>query len=254
MILGVASATAQSWSQEWNMGYVFTAPTGGMKQNINNGNGLVFDFHMLSPSRKYSVGAEVNYTVYGYDRSLQQYDFPDGTSANMDVDVTNAFTNLVAVGRYYFKTNGFVLPYINGKAGYAWYRTNLSIYDPDELDQCTPLEKDILYHDGTFIASAGGGVRFDVSWIFKKAHPQTLYIDLSSNFTRGNKIRYMNTDGPDPSSHASMNSRSDDVMAAFINTQTQIVHQHHVGYLYTSFAEMMDFRLTFVFRPSGLRF
>lgn len=254
MMLGPAMAIGQSWNQEWSIGYVFTTPTGGMKQNINNGNGLIFDFHLLSPSKRYSVGAEVNYTIYGFDESSQKYDFPDGTSANMDVDVTNAFTNLVAVGRFYMKTKGFILPYINGKAGYAWYRTNLSIYDPDDFDQCTPVEKDILYHDGTFIASAGGGVRFDISNIFKKTHPQTFYIDLSSSFTRGNKILYMNTDGPDPSVHTSMNSRSDEVQAAFINTQTKIIHQHHVGYLYTSFAEMFDFRLSMVFRPSGLKF
>lgn len=254
LVLGCCNLNAQSWSQEWNTGFVFTSPTGGMKETIRNGSGIVFDFHALSPSKRYSVGAEVNYTVYGFDQSTQKYDFPDGTSADMDVDVTNAFTNLVAVGRFYLKPTGFVLPYVNGKAGYSWYRTNLSIYDPDDMDQCKPLEKDLLYHDGTFIVSAGGGFRFDVSYLFKRSHRQTLYVDLSANYTAGNRVSYMNTDGPDPSKHTSMNARTDDVMASFINTQTQIVHKHHVGYLYSGVARMVDFRLTFVFRPAGLKF
>ncbi len=48
---------------------------------------------------------------------------------------------------------------------------------------------------------------------------------------------------PTATTHSSMSTRVQDVDAQFINTQTQVVHTHHVGYLYNSFVQMMDFRL-----------
>lgn len=69
------------WTREWSVGYALSSPTGKMKQNINQGHGIVMDFHMETPSEKYSFGADLNYSIYGYDQSRQQYMFPDGTTA-----------------------------------------------------------------------------------------------------------------------------------------------------------------------------
>ena len=46
-----------------------------------------------------------------------------------------------------------------------------------------------------------------------------------------------------------MNAPDQDVMARFINTQTQVIHEHHVGYVYRSVMNMMDYRIGIIMRP-----
>ncbi len=236
------------WRPEWSIGYTFANPTGKMKQNISQGHGLVMDFHLVAPSEKYSVGADFNYSIYGYTQSRQQYMFPDGTTADMDVNVSNSFMNLMASGRYNLLTGKIITPYVGVKAGYSWFRTDLNIYDPDDFDNCKPLETDVLQKDGTWIYSLGGGLKYDLSSVFKKARKGSMFINLSAYYTQGGAVNYMNTDAPDSHHATSPPNRSGDLEVEFINTQTQVVHKHHVGYVYTSFAQMMDFRLTFTFR------
>lgn len=247
LLISLTSAFGQ-WNREWSFGYAYSSPTGKMNQNIKQGNGIITDFHLVSPSKKFSLGVDFNYSIYGYDQTRQQYTFPDGTTANMDVDVTNSFLNLMAAGRYYLLTDKKILPYVEGKVGYSWYRTNLSIYDPDDFDSCEPVEKDILQKDGTVVYSFGGGLRFDLAPLFKKIKENHFFVNLSANYTQGGLVNYMNTDSPTSHHGSAPSNRSGDVEAAFINTQTQVIHKHHVGYVYTSYAQMMDYRLTFTFR------
>lgn len=237
------------WAREWSIGYTYASPTGSMMHHIDQGNGFIMDFHMVSPTGKFSWGADLNYTIYGFDKSRQQYTFADGTTADMDIDVSNSFTNLMASGRYNLTTGKKVVPYVGAKAGYSWFRTDLNIYDPDDMDSCSPVETDLLQKDGTLIFSVGGGLKYDLENIFKKLRKEFLYINLSAFYTQGGTVNYMNTDAPTTQHHSSSSSsRVSDVEAAFINTQTQVIHKHHVGYVYSSSAQMMDFRLTLIFK------
>jgi hypothetical protein len=88
----------------------------------------------------------------------------------------------------------------------------------------------------------------DFSALFKKMNEQTFYFDLSIHTSQGGTIRYMNVNH-DPSQP--MPER--DVMAKFINTQTQVIHEHHVGYVYTSLVNMVEYRLGVVCRPGWNR-
>jgi len=247
LVVSMQTSYAQ-WTREWSLGYAYTSPTGKMKQNINQGHGVIMDFHLVSPDKRYALGAEMNFTMYGYDQTRQQYTFSDGTTADMDINVTNSFTNLMASGRYNLTTGKKLIPYVGMKAGYSWFSTNLNIYDPDDFDSCEPVETDLLQKDGTWIYSVGGGLKYDLSSLFKKLHTEVLYINVSAFYTQGGTVNYMNTDVPDGHQSSSPPNRSSVVEAAFINTQTQVIHKHHVGYVYTSFAQMMDFRLGLTIR------
>ncbi len=237
------------WAREWSFGYTYASPTGSMMQHIKQGNGFVMDFHMITPGGRFSWGADLNYTIYGFDKSRQQYTFPDGTTTDMDVNVSNSFTNLMASARYNLMTGKKVTPYVGVKTGYSWFRTDLNIYDPDIMDSCEPVETDLLQKDGTFIVSLGGGLRYDLGHVFKKLRKEFLYVNLSAYYTQGGMVNYMNTDAPNANHHSSSTTnRGSDVEASFINTQTQVIHKHHVGYLYSSAAQMMDFRISFIMK------
>jgi opacity protein-like surface antigen len=247
LIVTIQTSYAQ-WTREWSLGYVYTSPSGKMKHNISQGHGGIMDLYFVSPTKKYALGAELNLSVYGHDKTRQQYTFSDGSTADMDIDVSNSFTNLLASWRYNLITGKKLTPYVGIKAGYSWFNTSLNIYDPDDFDNCEPVENDLLHKDGTWIYSVGGGLKYDLSSVFKKLRTDAVFINISAFYTQGGNVSYMNTDVPDGHHSSSPPNRTADMEATFINTQTQVIHKHHIGYVYSSYVKMMDFRLAVTFR------
>lgn len=237
---------AQFLQKEVSVGYAYTSPRTDMKHYIQQGNGIVLEGFFHNASKRVSLGAELNFSIYGNDMDEQEYEFEDGTIAPMNVTVSNYFLNMMAVGRYYMLESKIVQPYISGKVGYSHWVTELSITDPDDLDNCEPVESDILKEDGGMLATVGGGIRFDVGSVFKGLGLDRMFLDVSTAYSKGGRIQYMSTDPPKNSPHHSMST--DVVNAQFRNTQTQIVHKHHVGYVYDSYIEMLDFRFNMAFR------
>ena len=246
LIILIIESNAQFGKAELGLGYTYTAPLATMKQNIKQGNGLTLSFYLIPEKNpRFAYGFDINYTVYGHDKSKQQYEFEDGSTARMDIIVNNTFLHLMAGARYFIfePAERKVKPYVAVKAGYSFFTTNLNIYDPDDNDHCEPVDTDILMKDGTFSASGGAGFQWDLNTVFKKLEPGQLAFNMSAFLTLGGKVKYMNTDAPKHSS-----SGMTDVNAQFINTQTQVVHDHHVGYVYSSYVEMVEVRSGFVYR------
>lgn len=244
---------AQSWSRDWGVAYTYMAPVGDMQHYIKRGHGIAADFYLCRVNSRFAFGAELTYTIYGHDKSRQLYTFDDGTSANMDIVVDNTITNLMVGARYYLREATLLRPFLSAKAGYAWFRTDLNIYDPDEYDHCKPVDNDVLLKDGTLVVSTGAGVHYDLSSLFRKMNPGIFIFSLNANLVLGGQVNYMNTDAP----HHQAPSNND-VTARFMNTQTQVVHEHHVGYVYRSYAELVEVRAGVVLRrmnawPSPMR-
>ncbi|MCU0397443.1 MAG: porin family protein [Cyclobacteriaceae bacterium] len=246
MILFLSLSTfAQSGFREFGIGYTYMAPLGMMKDNIERGNGFTIDYYLTPANNRFSFGIEFSYTLYGHDKNKQVYTFEDGTSADMDIVVDNSYSNLLVAGRYFIHDGSLVRPYISLKAGYSWFRTDLNIYDPDDWDQCEPIDNDILQKDGSFIGSVGAGIQYDLSGIFKKLNANHILFNLNANLVMGGMIKYMNADAPDHNQPGAI-----DLNARFINTQTQVIHEHHVGNVYQSYLEMVELRAGFIFRKS----
>jgi hypothetical protein len=179
----------------------------------------------------------MNINTYGHDKSRQNYLLSDGSTAPMDIVVNNNLINILLGGRYYLR-KGKVEPYVAGKVGYAVFSTDLSIFDPDDRDHCEPIDTELLQRDGLIVFGAGAGLRVDVS---PGKNPGRFYINASANYLTGGKASYMSVDAPDMA-HQGTRPTSD-VYVKFLNTQTQVVHEHHVGNIYTSMVHLIDFRL-----------
>jgi hypothetical protein len=234
VLISLASV-AQLNNTEWGMGYIFSIPEGSMQQNMKQAHGGYMDFYFTPVEKRYSIGMELSINTYGRDKSKQTYTLDDGSTAPMDIIVSNNFYNILVAGRYFLST-GKVQPFVTGKMGYGLYATSLNVYDPDDFDHCEPVDSDVLKRDGTMVFAAGGGIRWEM---FPKKAPGRFFMNLSTNYTSGGKVNYMNADAP-THSHSGHTS---DVYMKFLNTQTQVVHEHHVGNVYTSLVELMDFRL-----------
>ena len=233
------AANAQRWNRELGLNYVYANPIGGMGVIIDRAHGGTMNYGFVTPDNRFAMGLDLSIAIYGRDKSRQEYTFDDGTVAPMDVIVSNTFGTFMAYGRFYAKTTGVVRPFFSARAGMTWFDTNLNIYDVNDADHCEPIEHDVLYKDRAFVASAGFGARLDLSSIFKSMDTGKFFFESSFNLTHGGQVRYMNTDGPAPSNNT---PNSDHVMTKFINTQTQVVHEHHVGYLYRSRMQMTELR------------
>ena len=74
-----------------------------------------------------------------------------------------------------------------------------------------------------------------------------MFFDLSAHMTQGGTVDYMNVH---KHSQPTTQTPESDVTARFINNRTQVVHEHHVGHVYSSMVEMMEYRVGAVFRLS----
>jgi hypothetical protein len=248
LIIGAALFANAVFAQRFDLGssFNYAKPIGGMAHNIDQGFGITLEAAWLPKNAPFSFGAEFAYNGYGQETTRQQFEFDDGTVTETNVIVTNTFSNLFVTGKFFLRKGKLVSPYLSAKAGYSWYKTNLVIEDPEDEDGCSPLDSDKLLVDGTFTASGGAGIRVDFSTIFKRMDSNTMFFDLSAHLTQGGTVQYMNVHNK---SHHSQTADSD-VTARFINNSTQVVHEHHVGHVYSSLVEMMEYRLGVVFRPS----
>jgi hypothetical protein len=232
-------------AQHWTLGSDFNLaqPVSAMKRNMNNAFGMTLNAAKKFKS-PFALGVEMGFASYGSQKSRQQYTFDDGTVTDTDVIVSNDIFNMNLTGKYFLRNNKNLNPYVSGKLGWTWYSTTLTIEDPDDQFSCHPLESDILYKDNTYTASIGAGVQIDFTTFFRRMDSQKFYFDLSIQSIQGGTIRFMNAN-TDPSQPMP----DKDVMAKFINTQTQVIHEHHVGYVYTSLVNMMEYRVGVVCRP-----
>ena len=246
MICGAMFISA-AFAQRWDMGtnFNYTKPVGSMARNIDQGFGITLEGARLLKNVPFAVGAEFSYNAYGHDKTRQHYAFDDGSVTETNVVVNNTFSTLLVTGKFFLRKERILNPYLSVKTGYSWYRTTLTIEDPEDVDGCQPLDSDLLLRDGTFTASGGAGIRIDFSSVFKKVRSNSFFFDLSAHMTQGGTVQYMNVH-----KNGQQQTPDSDVVTRFINNRTQVIHEHHVGHVYSSLIEMMEYRLGVIYRPN----
>jgi len=240
-ILAGPSLFAQTMELESDL--FLSHPTGMMAKNMNNAFGVTLGMsrHFNSP---FSLGLELNFGNYGYETSRQEYTFSDGSVTETDVNVGNNIFNLFLTGKHFLRNNKNINPYLSGKLGWSWFTTNLTIEDPADAFSCHPIESEIISRDNTYSFSGGAGLRVDFNALFPKTEIQRFFFDFSVHALHGGIVKYMNVE-MDPSQPMP----DQDVMARFINTQSQVIHEHHVGYVYSSVLSMVEYRIGVIYRP-----
>jgi hypothetical protein len=228
-VLIALSASAQI---EFQMGYAYSRANGAMLRNLKNVHGAVFSLGYRAKKLPISYGVEIGIQGYGYQTERQFYTFDDGSVTETNVNVSNNIFSAVGYARLYYPNKSFLQPYLQVRGGLSNFYTSLVIEDPQDVDGCTPLESDILKSSSTLAGSVGIGTRIKLS--------ERYGIDVGTSYTSGGKVDYMSlkasTQNAKPANH---------VVADFINHKTQVIHQHHVGYVYRSPVRLLDWRLTF---------
>lgn len=255
-LLMLLYACSLSFAQvDLSVNYTYTHPMQDMRTFIKQAHGLQMQGLYLIPNTKIALGADIGYHIYGTQTTRQTYRFSDGSTTQTNVRVVNSFSGFNLVGRLDLVASGTVIPYLMGKGGYQLYWTNLNIADPEDQDGCKPLENKALFTDGAFSVTGGGGLRLDMSSLFKALPKSRLFSDLSALYTQGGRVSYMNVNIPltqDPQEHQHhVRTPAKDVTAysaRFINPTSRVIHEHHVGDVYTSYIRSVEFKLGIVYR------
>ena len=238
---------------EVGMNYAYFRPQQEMGTFIRQAHGLNGQAMYRIPKSPLAVGVDLGFGMYGYQNTRQTYVFSDGATTETDVRVSNSFVTANLVARLDLVRSGAFIPYLSGKVGYNHYMTNLVIENPDDPDGCRPLENKDLIRDGAFSETLGAGVRWDLGNVFRGTGTERLYADLSAHYTNGGRVSYMNVNipaNPNPAAHQHQPAAPDAAayVARFVNPRTQVVHQHHVGDVYTSPIQLWEFKLGLVYR------
>ena len=243
------NSEAQKWGAEMTIGYNLLKPMGEMKERIDRADGLNMEFFMNSPNKRYSLGLEVCFANYG------AVDFPvmfnnAEVVTQKDVRIFSQIYNTFLTGRYYLKTEGPFLPYVSLKAGFSCFATSLRVEKEDGGDFfcMSDVEVEDLHCSGTFAMSVGGGVKADLSYIFKKLKSQSLLLDFSCSYIGGGSVTYLNPSAP----RITSNDISKEIRYnKYVQTDQGTVHVNNIGNIHNSMARMLDFRIGICVRMAG---
>jgi len=252
----------QSYSQISAEGfYQFGLPTGGMNITFDNSHGLgVSLMTKQSKESKFSYGLTGVYSFYGHENTTVESMTSDSTIVYNNVEVSNAFTTLSLTGKYTFpQFAGRISPFLGANAGWARFITDMYIGETQDYDNCAPVEPNILQTDNTWLLNGNAGVELFMNGLFNPENADREFqsvLSFSIGYTFGGKVSYMNADKNDltiagnPHAGHTENSGSEinPYYVPFVNTQTQVVHEHYIGSVYTSQFRMIEFRLGFIYR------
>lgn len=228
---------------EVKMSYNYARPLGEMAINIQRSHGINFEGLYRFKKMPLLVGLEFGFAGYGHQKERQTYTFTDGSQTETDVHVYNNILNFNLTTQFELLSKSPIKPYVQAKIGMSRFYTDLIIDDPEDIDDCHPLEQDILLSNVGLVGGAGLGIKWDLASVFGKMNKNRFYLDVNANYLTGSKVKYMSVNAPTPEMMP-----VDDVNAEFLNRQNQVVHRHHVGYVYESKIELIEYRFGMMMR------
>jgi len=189
VILIITTAHAQQYDAgiSFNIGF----PQKEFKENIeSNGYGLSGYFGYNFPESPIMIGASAKFLVYGRETRREPLILP------VYVDVIT--TNSIIMGQFMIRLQpprGYVLPYIDGLAGFSYLTTDTRIEDEDNWDDDDDIASTKIFDDFTFSYGIGYGIQFcvyqnpDVNNFDKDL--MGVYIDIGGQYLKGGIAEYL---------------------------------------------------------------
>jgi hypothetical protein len=254
-LLALLSASAISATAQVELGFSYSAtlPLQDMRENIkpvHSLNGIFLS--KIKGAEKFSWGIETGFGQYAFFTKDQEIRFPDGSGITTEVSYSsNVFTGGV-LARYNIFKEATVNPYIHAKLGVANFFSKVFVHDPEDEDDCKPLDKKTPISDVSYYGAYGAGIMIDITG--KKCKPRSSWIDFSVSSIHGTKLDYINVKDIkdhvhiDPNNPAPVSDKSEPLNIRFINVATQTIHEHQLAEVYSSALRMLEFKLGIIFR------
>lgn len=150
-----------------------------------------------------------------------------------------------------FFKEAIVNPYLSGKLGYANFFSKVFVHDPEDEDDCRPLDKKTPIRDHSFFASYGAGLQVDIGG---KNNPKNVWLDFSVSRLHGTRLDYINVKDikdhvhNDPNNPIPPSDKSAPLSIRFVNVATQTIHEHQLAEVYNSPLQQLEFKLGVLWR------
>ncbi len=245
--------TAAAAQMDAGFSYSLALPQQEMRENIkpvHSINGIFLS--RFKGSQKFSWGAELGFGSYAFFTKQQDIRFPDGSGITTDVTYSSNMVTGGLVTRYNFFKRAKVNPYLNGKIGIANLFSKVIVLDPEDEDDCKPLDKKTPINDVSFYAAYGGGVLINLGG--KGCRAQKTWLDISVNQLMGSSLDYINVKDikehvhNDPNNPIPSTGKSSPLNIRFVNVATQTIHEHQLAEVYTSPLRLLEFKVAVIFR------
>lgn len=184
-------------------------------------------------------------------KTLQQtYMFDNGSQTTTDVSYTSSLHKYllgtkVMLGRDYKAVRGFVTPQI----GVANFRTKIVIADPQDEDDCKPLDRETTQKFAGFVYGGEIGAQISMEKLFKGISSENTHkLFISASYLAGfDHFEYVNVRYMQDEVHDTQTSHSSgDINASFINVTTNQIHEHKIAEVYHTNLRMIGINIGYV--------
>ncbi|MFC0774857.1 hypothetical protein [Terrimonas alba] len=252
LIAFIATSSVAPAQMEAGVSYSLSLPLQEMHQNIKPVHNM--NFILMSPLKKIkqlSVGVEAGIGQYAFFSKDQDIRFPDGSGTTTEVTYSSNVATAGLVTRFQLHKEAKWNPYLSGRLGYANFFSKVIVADPENEDDCKPLDKKTPIRDHSFFAEYGVGVRIDVN---SKKKPNNAWIDFSINQAHGTRLNYINVKDikehvhNDPNNPAPLPDKTIPLNIRFVNVSTQAIHEHQLAEVYNSPLRLLNLKIGMIWR------
>ena len=248
----MATSICSSAQIKGGISYSLSLPLQEMKQNIRPVHSLNISFlSRVKGLSKLSWGIEGGFGQYAAFTKDQDIRFPDGSGINTKVSYSSNVASAGILTRFNLFKETKLNPYLLGKLGYASFFSTVTVADPEDDDDCKPLDKKTPISDHSFFAAYGAGLQIDIS---SKKKPKNAWIDISVSQLHGTKLDYINIKDikdhvhNDPNNPAPAMNKSVPLSIRFVNVSTQAIHEHQLAEVYNSPLRLLEIKAGVVWR------
>lgn len=244
------------FGQQWQLGssFSFHFPNKTVMPKMSTSFGIDFNL-AYSPifSSPFYIEYRPSWENYSTQVIPQTYQFDNGTQTTTNVTYTSSISrHLIGVktmlGGDFRAIRGFITP----QFGIMSYYSKITIADPNDTDQCQPLEKNTnhRYTGCTYGGNLGMEIAMEKLLPRKYSSENKHKLAISVSYNRGiGHAEYVNVRYMTDEVHTSMATHpSTDINAEFINLSTNSIHEHKIGELYHSPAEYLGFSIGYLIR------
>ncbi|MCU0395133.1 MAG: hypothetical protein MUF29_04440 [Chitinophagaceae bacterium] len=227
-------------------GYNMMLPMGAMKTGWSSAHGMQAELLLgIGAVPGLKVGLEGAFSMYGYREENQEYLIFNGILASSEVSMSSYTWNLGLKAMMEPPKQMAVKPYVAVQAGVLGMISDLTLDDFSGNDYyyCTSDYTKNLIDDADWYASAGAGLKFDLS---TKKKPGRNFLDLYAGYIGGGEVKYANMNRLATTPIDTDKSR-EVIKIVFVNAITNEQQEQEVAEVYRHPISMLQLQLKYTF-------
>lgn len=241
LLLLLAAGLSFAAIGQLNVQYSFTKPLLEQGENIGGIHSFVLGADFKLKKAPITIGPDFAFGLYGLKTEELPLAFTNGYITETNVNYTTSMNTYAVKVQYFPIKNQPVRPYIAARGGVLHYKSKMVIEDPEDPTGCKALEQDILLSDATWMASGGAGVKIRL-----KKEVKGFDLDIGVHYTAAGEAEYLKIS----TDHVN-DPKARPYYVKFEHLPTGEIHEHPIGKVYSTKANMIEVRVGLSFGGMG---